>query len=219
MLYYPSGETMSQPPDDWEKLRQEILECQQCPLAKSRTQAVPGVGPNDAQLMFIGEAPGRQEDIQGEPFVGAAGQLLTKLLEQVGIKRQSVFISNVVKCRPPENRQPTHIERATCRPFLNRQIQYIQPRVIVLVGRVPTETILETTVRMGAMHGRVYHRNGRTFFVMYHPAAGLYNQTLVPTLEEDMQKLKTLANNDRVPSEEREQGQLPLSEFFSEEKK
>ncbi len=210
---------MTQPPDEWESLRQEICECHQCPLAKSRSQAVPGVGPNDAQLMFIGEAPGRQEDIKGEPFVGAAGQLLTKLLEQVGIKRQSVFISNAVKCRPPENRQPTRSERAACRPFLDRQLQYIQPRVIVLVGRVPTETLLETSVRMGEMHGRVYHRNGKTFFVMYHPAAGLYNQTLVPTLEEDMQKLKKLLHSDPAPAEEREQGQLPLSEFFSEEKK
>jgi uracil-DNA glycosylase family 4 len=210
---------MTQFPDEWEKLRQEILECQRCPLAKSRSQTVPGAGPSNAQLVFIGEAPGRQEDIKGEPFVGAAGQLLTKLLEQVGIKRESVFITNVVKCRPPENRQPTQSERTACRPFLNRQLRHIQPRVIALVGRVPAETLLETPVRMGAMHGRTYYRNNKTYFVMYHPAAGLYNQNLVPTLEGDMQKLKNLLDNDSTPSEQGERGQLPLSEFFSKEKK
>jgi DNA polymerase len=205
---------MAQTPDKWESLRQEILVCQRCPLAQSRTQAVPGVGPPTALLVIIGEAPGQREDIQGEPFVGSAGKLLTKLLEQAGIKRESVFITNVVKCRPPENRQPTQSERKSCHSYLMRQLEHIQPRVIALVGRVPAETLLETRGSMGAMHGKIFERDGRAFFVMYHPAAGLYNQTLVPVMEEDMHTLKKLLDKTADSREQVEKGQLPLSDFF-----
>lgn len=204
--------------ENWESLRQEILNCHQCPLANSRTQAVPGVGPENALLVIIGEAPGRQEDSQGEPFVGAAGKLLTKLLEQGGIKRESVFISNVVKCRPPENRQPTQNEREACHSFLTRQLNHIQPRVIALVGRVPAETILNTSIRMGEMHGKTVHHGGRTYFVMYHPAAGLYNQNLIPVMEEDMQKLKRVLSGESGSVEPDEKGQLGLSQFFPNKK-
>lgn len=197
---------------EWTKIRQEILDCQKCRLAESRTQAVPGVGPQNAQLVIIGEAPGRHEDLQGEPFVGAAGKLLTKLLEETGIPRSSVFITNIVKCRPPENRQPLADERKACYPYLLRQLDLIQPKIIALVGRVPAETILETTVRMGAMHGKTFQHGGRTYFVMYHPAAGLYNQDLVSELQVDMQKLKqVLDSGDRLKPES---GQQDLSKFF-----
>ena len=166
------------------------------------------------QLVIIGEAPGRMEDLQGEPFVGAAGKLLTKLLEDSGIRRESVFITNVVKCRPPENRQPSANERKTCHSYLLRQLDIIHPKVIALVGRVPAETILETSIRMGAMHGKTFTRGGRTFFVMYHPAAGLYNQNLVPEMELDMQKLKRLIDSDSSEEQEPEKGQQDLSTFF-----
>ncbi len=203
--------------DQWILLRHEILECRKCILSKSRTQAVPGVGPQEAQLVIIGEAPGRQEDLQGEPFVGAAGKLLTKLLEEAGIPRAMVFITNIVKCRPPENRQPFADERKACFPFLLRQLDFIKPRVIALVGRVPTETILETTVRMGTMHGKTFKRGGRTYFVMYHPAAGLYNQNLTPEMEADMQKLKRLLNTREKLNSEPQKGQQDLSQFFKNE--
>ncbi|MFW9831060.1 MAG: uracil-DNA glycosylase family protein [Candidatus Thorarchaeota archaeon] len=210
---------MAKPTDSWKTLRQEILECHKCPLANSRTQAVPGVGPDNATLVIIGEAPGRQEDLQGEPFVGAAGRLLTKLLEQAGIKRESVFITNVVKCRPPENRQPTQSEREACHSFLIRQLEHIKPLVVALVGRVPAETLLKMAIKMGELHGKPVPFGGRTYFVMYHPAAGLYNQNLLPEMEKDMQELKRLLSGDSSSVEAVEKGQLGLSRFFTKEKK
>jgi uracil-DNA glycosylase family 4 len=198
--------------DPWVRLRQEILACHKCDLSKSRTQAVPGVGPQNAKLVIIGEAPGRNEDLQGEPFVGVAGKLLTRLLEDIGIKRETVFITNVVKCRPPENRQPLAVEKETCYPYLVRQLNLIRPKVIALVGRVPTETMLNKSVRMGAAHGQSFESEGRTYFVMYHPAAGLYNQELVPEMEADMRKMKQLL--DKEPKPEPKKGQQPLSNFF-----
>lgn len=217
MPLFTRGEIMINKAEDWESLNQEILKCQKCPLSKARTQAVPGVGPHDAQLVIIGEAPGRQEDIQGQPFVGAAGQLLTKLLEDAGIKREAVFISNVVKCRPPENRQPTASEREACHLFLVRQLNHIQPKIIALVGRVPAETLLEKSVNLGAMHGKTYARDRWTFFVMYHPAAGLYNQNILPVMEEDMQKLRRLIDERPNQAEPSVKGQRSLSHFFSDQ--
>jgi DNA polymerase len=167
--------------------------------------------------MIIGEAPGRQEDLQGEPFVGAAGKLLTQLLEEADIKRKSVFITNTVKCRPPENRQPLTDERKSCHPYLIRQMELIQPQIIALVGRVPAETILETTIRMGAMHGKTIERAGRTYFIMYHPAAGLYNQNLVSEMEADMQRLKHLLDSTLKPKLKPEAGQQDLNQFFENE--
>lgn len=202
---------------EWDTLRHEILTCQRCPLAHSRTQAVPGVGPNTARLVIIGEAPGRQEDLQGEPFVGAAGKLLTKLLEEAGIPRKSVFITNTVKCRPPENRQPTQEERVACRPFLARQLVFIKPKIIALAGRVPAEAVLDMTVRMGAMHGQTHQKQGQTYFVMYHPAAGLYSQTKVPDMEEDMQRLKQLLEDESLTTKTTTKGQLGLGQFLADE--
>ncbi|MFX1317559.1 MAG: uracil-DNA glycosylase [Promethearchaeota archaeon] len=198
----------------WNELQKEILGCTKCRLAESRTQAVPGVGPQNTKLVIIGEAPGRQEDLQGEPFVGAAGQLLTKMLESAGIKRETVFITNTVKCRPPENRQPLTDEREACYPYLLRQLELIQPKVIALVGRVPAETILETNLRMGTMHGKTIERLGRTYFVMFHPAAGLYNQNLVSEMEADMRILKRLLEQgvEHKPL----QSQQDLTRYFNE---
>lgn len=200
--------------NQWTQLRQEILDCRRCRLAESRTQAVPGVGPQEAKLVIIGEAPGRNEDLQGEPFVGAAGKLMTKMLAEVGIQRETVFITNIVKCRPPENRQPLTDERKACHAFLLRQLELIKPKIIALVGRVPAETLLETPIRMGAMHGKTFKRGRLTFFVMYHPAAGLYNQNLVSDMEVDMQKLKRLLDSEKLGEKEAEKGQQDLSRFF-----
>lgn len=203
----------------WETLRQEILTCQRCPLARSRTNAVPGVGPLDATLIIIGEAPGRQEDIEGQPFVGAAGRLLTTLLEGADIKRSSVFITNVIKCRPPENRPPDPTERDACRPFLLQQLELIKPRIICLAGRVPTEVFLGPQVSMNTMHGKSYDRGGRTYFVMYHPAAGLYTQTLVAVMKDDMRLLKALLDRSTGSSPAAKNAQQSLSEFFGTQSK
>jgi uracil-DNA glycosylase family 4 len=199
---------------DWEALREEILKCQRCPLARSRTNAVPGVGPIDAALMVIGEAPGRQEDVEGQPFVGAAGRLLTTLLEEAGIKRISVFITNVVKCRPPENRPPEPAERDACHPFLLQQLELIKPKIVCLAGRVPAEVFLGPHVSMSSMHGQSYERGGRNYFVMYHPAAGLYTQTLVAVMREDMHRLKGLLDQSVRGVPESREGQQSLTRFF-----
>jgi DNA polymerase len=203
----------------WTELHQEILVCQKCRLAQTRTQAVPGVGPQDTQLVIIGEAPGRQEDLKGEPFVGAAGKLLTKMLENASIPRETVFITNIVKCRPPENRQPLADEREACHPYLLRQLELTQPKIIALVGRVPAETILESRISMGTMHGKTVERQGQTYFVMYHPAAGLYNQVLVPDMEADMHILKRLLGQKAGsgPEPESEKGQQGLNKFFKKD--
>jgi DNA polymerase len=153
--------------------------------------------------------------LQGEPFVGAAGKLLTKMLENAGIKRETVFITNIVKCRPPENRQPLTDEREACYPYLLRQLDLIQPKIIALVGRVPAETLLETSIRMGTRHGKSVERHGRNYFVMFHPAAGLYNKNLVPDMEVDMHTLKRLL--DQGAKSEPEKGQQDLSQFFQKE--
>lgn len=203
----------------WEALREEILGCQRCPLARSRTNAVPGVGPIDAALMIVGEAPGRQEDVEGQPFVGAAGRLLTTLLEGAGIKRESVFITNVVKCRPPENRPPEPTERNACHPFLQRQLDLIKPEIICLAGRVPAEVFLGPQVSMSGMHGKSFERGGRTFFVMYHPAAGLYTQTLVAVMKEDMSRLKLLLDQRSTGAPEAKEGQQSLARFFRRQDK
>ena len=202
---------------EWEDLRQEILTCQHCPLARTRTQAVPGVGPNTAPLVIIGEAPGRQEDLQGEPFVGEAGKLLTKLLENAGIPRSTVFITNTVKCRPPDNRQPTQEERKACYPYLMRQLAFIKPKIIALAGRVPAEALLDTTVRMGSMHGQTQKKQGQTFFIMYHPAAGLYSQSKVPDMEADMRRLKQLLDDEGSIRKSEAKGQLDLGQFLADE--
>ncbi len=202
----------------WEILLKEILNCQRCPLAKSRKHVVPGEGPTDADILIIGEGPGHHEDLQGRPFVGAAGNLLTKLLEGTGIKRESVYITNIVKCRPPENRQPVADERETCFAFLKRQLELIHPKIVCLAGRVPTEVLLDKSAKIGAMHGKVFEKDGVTYFVIYHPAAGLYTQSLVPVMEEDMNRLKSLLDEKRGKTLQRE-GQLKLSSFFTETEK
>lgn len=200
--------------NQWEILLEEILNCQRCPLAKSRKHVVPGEGPTDADIVIIGEGPGHHEDLQGRPFVGAAGNLLTKLLEDAGIKRESVYITNIVKCRPPENRQPMASERETCFPFLERQLELIKPKIVCLAGRVPTEVLLDKSAKIGAMHGKTFEKEGVTFFVIYHPAAGLYTQSLVSIMKEDMNRLKSLLD-ERMGKTPQKDGQMKLSSFFT----
>ncbi len=160
----------------WDALNAEIRACTRCELAKSRTQAVPGVGDLRAEWLFVGEAPGANEDRQGEPFVGDAGKLLDAILAAIGLARgNNVFIANVLKSRPPGNRDPKPEEVATCLPFLERQIELIQPRLIVALGRFAAQSLLATDTPIGRLRGQVHRYRGVPLVVTYHPAYLLRN--------------------------------------------
>ena len=169
-------------------LNDQILKCEKCALAKTRTNVVPGEGSGDAEIMFIGEGPGKNEDEQGVPFVGAAGKLLDKLIESIGLTRKDVYIANVVKCRPPGNRDPLPEEVEACRPWLDRQIEIIKPKLIVLLGRHSMERFLPNQ-KISLDHGKPKRRNGQVYFPIYHPAAALYRNGLLKDLENDFQKI------------------------------
>ncbi len=157
---------------DWLQLRERVSGCTQCSLAESRTQTVFGTGNENADWLFIGEAPGQDEDRQGEPFVGRAGQLLNNMLLALGLSREHVFIANILKCRPPKNRDPKPEESKSCKPYLRRQIELLQPRIIVALGRIAAQNLLETETPIGKLRGRA-HRYADTnipLVVTYHPA-------------------------------------------------
>ncbi len=185
---------------DLEALHQEIRACRMCNLAEGRTNAVPGEGASDASLMFIGEGPGFNEDRQGRPFVGPAGQFLDELLRSIGLDRSSVFITNMVKCRPPNNRDPFPGEIEACSAYLDAQIDAIKPKVIVPLGRhalarwFPNESI-------GKLRARPRRFGDITLFPLYHPAAALHNGGLRSTIEQDFAKLgELLRERERTPS-------------------
>ncbi len=160
-----------------EQLREQIGDCHRCPLGDTRTCLVFGVGRPDADVMFIGEAPGRNEDLKGEPFVGAAGKLLDELLASIGLDRSDVYIANILKCRPPGNRNPQPDEIETCTPFLREQVRLIEPRVIVTLGNFATKFVLKTATGITRLRGS-FHRTGRfTVLPIFHPAAALYDIT------------------------------------------
>ena len=167
-----------------------IRACSACPLHATRTQAVPGSGPATARILALGEAPGEREDLQGEPFVGAAGKLLTRLLEEAGLSRADIFITNTVKCRPPGNRDPLPDEVSACAHFLDAQLEIIRPDVILLLGRHAVARVLPGMPGISHIHGELVERNGRRYVPLYHPAAALYNGSLLSTLQADMQKLR-----------------------------
>ena len=180
------------------KLEEKIKACKKCPLGELRTNAVPGSGSYDAKIMFVGEAPGYWEDQKGLPFVGRAGKVLDELLESIELRREEVYITNVVKCRPPNNRDPTEEEIKACSPYLDKQIDIIRPKVIVPLGRHSMAYILKKfgfePEPISKMHGKVLE--ARTLFgkivimPMYHPAVALYKPQLREELEKDVKKLK-----------------------------
>ncbi|MFH1514734.1 MAG: uracil-DNA glycosylase [bacterium] len=173
------------------ELHEKLKKCKKCSeLVTNRTQVVPGDGNPHADIMFVGEAPGRDEDIQGIPFVGAAGQLLNQLMEKSGISRESVFIGNVLKCRPPDNRDPQDNEIANCREYLHAQITLIQPKLICTLGNPSLKTLIDKSLTIGRVHGTVLTKKGLNFFPIYHPAASLHNPSLKASLVEDFEKLK-----------------------------
>ncbi len=178
-------------------LHRECSACTACALAKGRTHVVPGEGPARAQIMFIGEGPGYHEDQQARPFVGAAGQLLTQLIELAGLKRSDVYITNVVKCRPPNNREPLPGEIEACKKWLDSQIEVIRPLIIVTLGRFSLARFLPKE-SISKVHGVSRTYNGVHILPMLHPAAALYQQSLRKTLEEDFKKLPSLLAQARA---------------------
>jgi len=170
----------------------QVRDCTRCPLHVGRTNAVFGAGNADAELMFIGEAPGEQEDTQGRPFVGAAGKLLTELLTSIGLKREEVFITNIVKCRPPDNRPPRKDESLLCKPYLDRQLKLVSPRIICPMGNSAIRTIMSLDQSVSELHGVPFEIGSTTYLPMYHPAAALYTFSLRRVMEEDCRKLKGL---------------------------
>ena len=187
-------------------LYEEMARCRDCELARHRTRVVPGEGREDADLLFIGEAPGWHEDQQGRPFVGPAGKFLEELLASIGFKREDVYIGNVLKCRPPDNRDPLPTEIETCRRWLDRQIEVIHPKIIVTLGRYsmarffPGETISK-------IHGKARRIGDILCFPMYHPAAALHQQSLRQTIHDDMLKIPPLLDGLEQPTEPEQQPQ------------
>ncbi len=181
--------------DSLEKIAADVRGCPLCKLARTRKNAVPGEGQISAKIMFIGEAPGRSEDEKGKPFVGAAGRILNDLLKKVGIERSQVFITNIVKCRPPNNRVPEEDELIACRPYLDRQIALIKPKVICILGRTAYSSILGGS-SITANRGKIVERSGQKYFSTFHPAAVIYNKKLLSTLEADLKKLAAEINKE-----------------------
>ena len=171
----PGGSSVLTP--DWEALQREVSVCTRCSLHETRTQTVFGIGNPDADWLFIGEAPGEQEDLRGEPFVGRAGQLLDEMIRALGLERENVFIANVLKCRPPKNRDPSPEEALACEPFLIQQVRKVGPKIIVAVGRIAAQNLLKTQVPLGKLRGEVHRYEGTPVVVTYHPAYLLRSQT------------------------------------------
>ena len=180
-----------------DELYQQVRECRRCHLWKTRTNFVFGAGNEQAELAFIGEAPGRDEDLQGEPFVGRAGQLLTRIIEAIHLRREDVFIGNILKCRPPENRDPLPEEIHTCLPILDMQLRIIRPNILCTLGRIAAQTLLQTNAPLSKLRGRVHDLRGVKVIVTYHPAALLRNPNLKRPCWEDMQLLRR--EYDRLP--------------------
>jgi uracil-DNA glycosylase family 4 len=175
-----------------EIVREDLGDCQRCKLAPKRTNIVYGVGNPEAPLVFVGEAPGADEDLQGFPFVGRAGQLLTKIIEAIGLKREDVYIANVIKCRPPGNRNPEPDEVDTCEPFLFRQIDVIKPKVIVALGKFGAQTLLRTLDPISKLRGRVFEYRGAKLIPTFHPAYLLRNPSSKREVWEDMKLVRTI---------------------------
>ncbi len=173
-----------------EELRGEIGDCTRCQLHQGRTKLVFGDGDPGARLVFVGEGPGRDEDLSGLPFVGKAGQLLTKIIEAIGLTRGQVYICNIVKCRPPNNRDPEAIETATCGPFVRRQLEIIKPSVIVALGRPSAQFLLDTDMPIGKLRGRFHDLDGMKIMPTFHPAYLLRNPSGKRAVWDDMKKVR-----------------------------
>lgn len=197
----------------WGELAQEVRNCTACELHKGRTHAVPGEGPLNAEIMFIGEAPGRNEDQQGRPFVGQAGRLLEELLAEIGLTREDVWIGNVVKCRPPENRDPRPEEIAACAGYLQRQIELLEPKMIATLGRYSMEKFFPGA-KITRVHGQARREGRRVLIPLYHPAYVLRNMAAMPDAVRDMHKIPRLL--DRLDAVLEEEARLGVPEVLPE---
>lgn len=177
--------------DSWEKLKAECAGCRRCILSETRHNLVFGVGREDAEVMFIGEGPGEQEDLKGEPFVGPAGKLLDTMLEIIDLNREKVYIANMVKCRPPHNRDPQNLEQDACAQWLQRQIRLVDPKIIVCLGRIAAMGLIDSEFRITREHGQWYERGGRLYMATYHPSALLRDPGKRPEAFEDLRSLRS----------------------------
>ena len=182
-----------------EKIKNSVISCTKCELCNTRKNAVPGKGNKNAEIVFIGEAPGRSEDIAGEPFVGAAGKKLSMVLEEAGIYRDSIYITNVVKCRPPSNRVPTIQEREACKSYLESELELIKPKIICIMGNTAYHSILDGS-NISQNRGKFVKKDGKLYFITIHPAATIYNQDLINDLKSDMKTLVKALSNINVES-------------------
>ena len=185
----PALETLSNP-ERLERLHRAVLVCTRCGLSGTRTNAVPGTGPCPADIMIVGEAPGFNEDVQGKPFVGQAGKLLDTLLAGIGLRREDVYITNVLKCRPPQNRDPMPNEVEACAPYLTWQLKLVEPKVVIVLGRHALERLIPGHGPISRVHGQLVERGGINYVAVYHPAAALHNGSLVNDLQADFLKVR-----------------------------
>lgn len=176
--------------DNLEKLKSECLNCRRCPLCETRNNVVFGVGPEDAEVLFIGEGPGEQEDLKGEPFVGRGGKLLDDMLELIDLDRTKIYIANMVKCRPPKNRDPLETEQMACAEWLRRQIDLLQPKIIVCLGRISAMKFIKPDFRITKEHGQWFNVDGRRVMALYHPAALLRDPNKRPETFDDLKRLQ-----------------------------
>ena len=176
--------------DTWESLKRDCAGCRGCSLGETRHNLVFGVGNEQAEVLLIGEGPGEQEDLQGVPFVGPAGKLLDDMLEMIDLDRQKVYIANIVKCRPPRNRDPLNVEQEACRPWLDRQIALVNPRIIVCLGRIAAMALIREDFRITREHGQWFDRDGRRLMATYHPSALLRDVDKRPEAFMDLRALR-----------------------------
>lgn len=174
-----------------------VFSCRLCSLGATRTNVVPGDGNPHADVMFIGEAPGKNEDLQGIPFVGAAGKLLNQMLDRIGLAREDIYIANILKCRPPNNRDPQPDEIEACTPWLREQVKAVHPTVLVTMGNFSTKFILKTTQGITRLRGQVHVTGPFRVIPMFHPAAAIYDRSKIPILEQDFDLLKQLLEHDK----------------------
>ena len=183
------------------KIKKQVTQCTKCELSKTRNNSVPGKGNFKSDVIFVGEAPGKNEDMKGEPFIGIAGKKLSIALENAGITRDEVYITNIVKCRPPKNRVPTTNERNTCQNYLKKEIEIIKPKIICILGNTAFNSLLDGK-EIIKFRGKIVRKNNQLYFLTIHPAATIYNQKLINVLKKDMKKLlkviKELKNNKKV---------------------
>ena len=188
---------------NWESLQAACLSCTNCPLSQTRHNVVFGVGPRDAEVMFVGEGPGENEDLQGEPFVGAAGKLLNQMLERIGLAREDIYIANILKCRPPGNRDPKPEEIEVCTPWLREQVKAVHPTVLVTMGNFSTKFILQTNTGITRLRGKIHVTGPFRVIPTFHPAAAIYDRSKIGAIEQDFDLIKLLLDTDDARENEK----------------